>query len=64
MGTRKIEREYHRAGVIYVCSGCETDMLDQGNGADLHLNTALTPPYCHYHFSACLLLDYNMYSTL
>lgn len=37
-------------GYIYVCSGCERDMLDSGNGADLYLNTA---PHCHYHFPAC-----------
>lgn len=39
METSEIGKEYHQVGVIYVCSGCETDMLDPGNGADLYLNT-------------------------
>lgn len=52
MENSEIEREYHQAGVIYVCSGCERDMLDPGNRADLYMNTA---PHCHYHFPTCLL---------
>lgn len=40
MEARMIGREYHQAGVIYVCSGYERDMLDSGNRADLHLSTA------------------------
>lgn len=51
METSKIGREYHQAGVIYVCSGCETDMLDPGNGADLYLKT---PPPLPLSFP-CLL---------
>lgn len=29
-------------GYIYVCWGCETDMLEPGNGGDPHLNTNLS----------------------
>lgn len=47
MEASMIGREYHQAGVIYVCSGCERDMLDSGNGADLHLST--TTPHTHTH---------------
>lgn len=59
MENSKIGGEYHQAGVIYVCSGCERDMLDPGNGADLYMNTA---PHCHYNFPTCLLP--GLYSTL
>lgn len=63
MESSEIGREYHQAEVIYVCSGCEADMLDVGNGADLYLNTA---PHCHYHFPTCRfpVLKHALYSIL
>lgn len=64
METSEIGREYHQAGVIYVCSGCETDMLDPGNGADLYLNTAPHPPAATIISLPAFSQDYSMYSTL
>ncbi|KAI4803423.1 hypothetical protein KUCAC02_006972, partial [Chaenocephalus aceratus] len=58
LGKQGVKAAGREGGVSLQAPGCERDMLDPGNGADLYLNTA---PHRHYISQHAFSQDHSMY---